>query len=332
MRLHVLALAAFGLLLAGCLGGDGDAPPPGTATPAATATATPSPPPTATPTRTAAPSPSPTATPSPPPTPSPTPIATPTPSATPSPTPTVTPTPSPTATATPSASTPATPQPIAGPDMRRAVEVSAAWNHTCALLKSGEVACWGKDGDGAADDPRGRFRSVSAGGWFYGSHTCALRESGRSRLLGSRLGWPEHRAAGPLPLGECGLGAFLRSARVGRSRLGGLGRGQTRSGRTRPAGSFPLRERWGPTTRGAVKESGELVCWGAKYPDPSGSDDGWGRSVGRGSDGPSARRTWAESAQVWVLRQPPPHQYRPNRGATGALPLGQRGAVPHVRS
>ena len=49
MRFFMLALAAFGLLLAGCLGGDGDAPPPGTATPAPTPTSSPTPTPTATP-------------------------------------------------------------------------------------------------------------------------------------------------------------------------------------------------------------------------------------------------------------------------------------------
>ena len=58
--------------------------------------------------------------------------------------------------------------------VNRAVQVSAGLNHTCAVRQSGEITCWGLNGDGQTAVPSGRFRSVSAGA----SHTCAVQDSG----------------------------------------------------------------------------------------------------------------------------------------------------------
>lgn len=66
----------------------------------------------------------------------------------------------------------------------RVAAVSAGWAHTCALLETGEVTCWGDDSRGQADAPAGRFVSVGVA-WGHG---CALRESGEARCWGTD-GW-----------------------------------------------------------------------------------------------------------------------------------------------
>ena len=69
-------------------------------------------------------------------------------------------------------------------DERRAVAITAGAEHTCALLDSGEIECWGDDGNGQTHIPAGRFRAVSAGG----GHTCALRETSEIACWGDGYG------------------------------------------------------------------------------------------------------------------------------------------------
>jgi Putative Ig domain/Regulator of chromosome condensation (RCC1) repeat len=53
--------------------------------------------------------------------------------------------------------------------------VSAGGTHTCAIRTDATLACWGDDSAGQLDEvPGGWFRSVSAGG----THTCAIRVDG----------------------------------------------------------------------------------------------------------------------------------------------------------
>lgn len=112
----------------------------------------------------------------------------------------------------------------------RAIQVSAGDSHTCAILESGAVRCWGKNTDGqlgyghtrdigddetpasAGDVPLGgRAIQISAGTW----HTCALLDTGAVRCWGSAredvLGYPGNdtigdnetpASAGDVPLGE----------------------------------------------------------------------------------------------------------------------------------
>ena len=58
--------------------------------------------------------------------------------------------------------------------------LSSGYAHTCAIGESGELACWGWNGDGQTDAPSGKFRAVSAGT----AHTCAIRESGELACWG----------------------------------------------------------------------------------------------------------------------------------------------------
>ena len=54
------------------------------------------------------------------------------------------------------------------------LEVAAGGEHSCALLATGEVICWGDGNYGQRDVPPGRYRSVTTGEW----HACAIRDSG----------------------------------------------------------------------------------------------------------------------------------------------------------
>ena len=59
--------------------------------------------------------------------------------------------------------------------------VSDGLNHTCAIRESGEIECWGRNPVGQTDPPAGSdFSAVSAGG----AHTCALRTSGEIECWG----------------------------------------------------------------------------------------------------------------------------------------------------
>lgn len=65
----------------------------------------------------------------------------------------------------------------------RVAAVSAGWAHTCALLETGEVTCWGDDSRGQADAPAGRFVSVGVA-WGTAAH-CGNRVK---RGVGARMG------------------------------------------------------------------------------------------------------------------------------------------------
>ncbi|MEM7126057.1 MAG: C13 family peptidase [Chloroflexota bacterium] len=77
--------------------------------------------------------------------------------------------------------------------------ISTGGAHTCALMGSGSIQCWGRNdsgqlGDGSITDSStpvevsslsGRVTAISAGGDIYSSHTCALLSSGGVQCWGS---------------------------------------------------------------------------------------------------------------------------------------------------
>ena len=77
--------------------------------------------------------------------------------------------------AAPATTEAATPAVAPASDAPAFVQVAAGENHTCALLNSGSVQCWGDNGDGQLDVPEGAsFRQVTAGYRF----SCGIRVGG----------------------------------------------------------------------------------------------------------------------------------------------------------
>ncbi len=131
----------------------------------------------------------------------------------------------------------------------RAVAVTAGWGHTCALLETGKVQCWGANGSGqlggnsAAElslspvTVYGLTRGVAAIA-ARGGHTCALRETGDVECWGSNK------------YGELGDGtAVTRNSPVPVKELGS----KVRS----------IAAGWNHTC--ATLETGKTMCWGWNY-------------------------------------------------------------------
>ena len=67
-----------------------------------------------------------------------------------------------------------------GDSVNRFISVSAGYHHTCGLLETGAVQCWGLDNFDQSTPPTGTFTAVSAGGL----HTCGLLETGAVQCWG----------------------------------------------------------------------------------------------------------------------------------------------------
>jgi alpha-tubulin suppressor-like RCC1 family protein len=193
----------------------------------------------------------------------------------------------------------------------RAVELVAGFAHTCALLDTGKVRCWGHNAHGqlglrhtrpigddelpsAEVDVGGTVRHLVAGAW----HTCALLESGTVRCWGrndsGQLGLSHGRPIGddeaPASAGDVSLGgtvvqlvtsstsqhtcARLESGAVrcwGRNAHGQLGQGHTlpigddetpASVASVNTGSPALQLATGAEHTCALLSPGVLKCWG----------------------------------------------------------------------
>jgi alpha-tubulin suppressor-like RCC1 family protein len=190
--------------------------------------------------------------------------------------------------------------PVAVSTINDARQISAGWNHTCALRRDATIWCWGGNGDGATsygqigdgthdnapapvqvagiDDAT----SVAAGGWT----TCAIRASGSVWCwgYGERGGLGDGasgNSATPVEVAGIGnarqvaVGGWHACATVGGGRVScwGANDGQLGDG-TRVDQPTPVRARglrnvtrisagWIDTC--AVRSDGSLWCWGSSH-------------------------------------------------------------------
>lgn len=212
-----------------------------TATPSLTATPTLTPTDTHTPTVTPTWTQTETATPTSTPTGTPTVTRTASPTATPTRTPTRTPTLTPTSTRTPTRTPTATPTPFA-------IQVATGEGHSCALLNTGGVRCWGTNNQGQIGDGTqytSRPTPVSVSGLssgvreiaLGGAHSCALLNTGGIKCWGWNWG------------GQVGDGTQSND-RLTPTTVSGLS-----SGVTHVAG--------GQTFTCALRTAGDVQCWGS---------------------------------------------------------------------
>ena len=172
----------------------------------------------------------------------------------------------------------------------RVIAVDAKGGHTCALLESGEVRCWGDNLLGQAggsargyssptvvDGLEKNVRSISAGEQV----TCALLDNGEARCWGSKPTFASTFPEGAVAL-VLGYDHFCALAADGRVRCwGGNGSGQLGNGTTSkssepvdvigfgsPAGAAPqdsntyLQIAAGGEFTCALTQDGKVKCWG----------------------------------------------------------------------
>ena len=136
------------------------------------------------------------------------------------------------------------------------ISVGAGVDHTCAVLDTGAMECWGRNDYGQSVPPAGPFVSVSAGE----SHTCGVRDTGVVECWGSN--W-RGRATPPV-----GMGTFVSVSAAGghTCAVGDAGAvtcwGLNHVGQSvPPAGPFVSVSAGGNHTC-AVRDTGALKCWG----------------------------------------------------------------------
>lgn len=182
--------------------------------------------------------------------------------------------------------------------------VSAGEAHACALLENGGVLCWGHNEDGELGDGTtmerttpvavsglgGKAIAISAGGGYWGAHTCAVLENGTVQCWGSngsgQLGTGSAGPSSPAPQTVSNLpgpasrvwaGAYHSCARLadgsawcwGGNRYGQLGDG-TLSDQPTATGvnglsAAVLALDVGEDHTCALAGSGRVKCWGADY-------------------------------------------------------------------
>ncbi len=190
-----------------------------------------------------------------------------------------------------------TPQLVAGLDSG-VVDIEAGGDHTCALLEGGRLVCWGRDnkgqlGDGGANEDK--FSPTQVWGLEQGvkdftvgyRHTCAVLESGAAKCWGNdehgQLGDGPSLSYKVLPVSVRGLQtgvveisaflyhtcALLEDSSVkcwGSNHQGQLGISTSKQNYPEVLWVDSVRNavavRCGGFHTCAIRDSGELLCWG----------------------------------------------------------------------
>ena len=141
----------------------------------------------------------------------------------------------------------------------RFIAVSAGTAHSCAIrAASGELACWGEDGDfEQSDAPEGSYVAVSAARY----HTCAIRKSGELTCWGGSYRYDPNIATIPngsftaVSAGSEHDCAIRTSGALACWGLNDYGESDA------PEGSY-IAISVGYRRTCAIRESGDLACWG----------------------------------------------------------------------
>jgi hypothetical protein len=124
------------------------------------------------------------------------------------------------------------------------MDVSAGYNHACAVRTTGQLACWGDNAFGKATPPSGTYGSVECGQ----NHTCALRNDGSVVCFGANGSGQSNAPSGP----------FVELAAHGDSACALRSNGSVEcwGGLPSPPGLFSTM-----TTGCGVRSDGTLACW-----------------------------------------------------------------------
>ena len=132
--------------------------------------------------------------------------------------------------------------------------VSAGADHTCGILETGAVACWGLDDDGQSTPPVGTFITLSAGA----DHTCGILETGAVTCWGLDDDGQSTPPAGTFTTISAGADHTCGILDTGAVACWGLDdEGQS----TPPAGTFTTISAGADHTCG-ILDTGVVACWG----------------------------------------------------------------------
>ena len=143
---------------------------------------------------------------------------------------------------------------------RTAVAVSAAWEHTCAILDNGDLKCWGSDSNGQLGD----------GGTSHNSNTATVQPSSTPVNLGTG------RTAVAVSAGTYHTCAILDNGELkcwGNDNYGQLGDGGSNTDTNAPSstaidlgtGRTAVAVSAGTYHTCAILDNGDLKCWGYDY-------------------------------------------------------------------
>ena len=154
--------------------------------------------------------------------------------------------------------------------------ISTGADHTCGILDTGAVTCWGLDDDGQSTPPAGTFTTVSAGG----DHTCGILDTGAVTCWGLDDDGQSTPPAGTFTTISAGADHTCGILDTGAVECWGLdGDGQS----TPPAGTFTTISAGADHTCG-ILDTGAVACWGLDDDGQSTPPAGTFTTVSAGAD------------------------------------------------